>query len=84
MNDRSQSNPLHAQEAVEAFTAAGVDYVFIGKGGAIRWANLAVGCPVDECIADRTALPDRIQRQRRLSSLLMPAVNSPCSIAAPP
>jgi hypothetical protein len=35
MNDRSQFNPLQAQEVAEAFAAAGVDYLFIGKGGAI-------------------------------------------------
>ena len=35
MNDRSPFNPLQAQEVAEAFAAAGVDYLFIGKGGAI-------------------------------------------------
>jgi hypothetical protein len=35
MNDRGQFNPLQAQEVAEAFQAAGVDYLFIGKGAAI-------------------------------------------------
>ena len=35
MNDRSPFNPLQAQEVAEAFGAAGVDYLFIGKGAAI-------------------------------------------------
>ena len=35
MNDRWQFNPLQAQEVATAFAAAGVDYLFIGKGGAI-------------------------------------------------
>ena len=35
MNDRSPFKPLQAQEVAEAFAAAGVDYLFIGKGGAI-------------------------------------------------
>ena len=36
MNDRSPFNPLQAQEVAEAFGAAGVDYLFIGKGAAIH------------------------------------------------
>ena len=35
MNDRAQFNPLQAQEVARAFADAGVDYLFIGKGGAI-------------------------------------------------
>ena len=35
MNDRSAFNPLQAQEVAEAFADAGVEYLFIGKGGAI-------------------------------------------------
>jgi hypothetical protein len=35
MNDRSPFNPLQAQEVAEAFGAAEVDYLFIGKGAAI-------------------------------------------------
>ncbi|MFY8222832.1 MAG: hypothetical protein ACOVJ6_13075 [Pirellulales bacterium] len=35
MNDRAQFNPLQAQEVAKAFAEAGVDYLFIGKGGAI-------------------------------------------------
>ncbi len=35
MNDRSAFNPLQAQEVAEAFAAAGVEYLFIEKGGAI-------------------------------------------------
>jgi hypothetical protein len=35
MNDRAQFNPLQAQEVAKAFADAGVDYLFIGKGGAI-------------------------------------------------
>lgn len=35
MNDRAPFNPLQAQEVATAFAAAGVDYLFIGKGGAI-------------------------------------------------
>lgn len=35
MNDRSAFNPLQAQEVAEAFAAAGVEYLFIGKGAAI-------------------------------------------------
>jgi len=35
MNDRSPFNPLQAQEVAQAFAAAGVDYLFIGKGAAI-------------------------------------------------
>ena len=35
MNDRLPFNPLQAQEVAEAFNAAGVDYLFIGKSGAI-------------------------------------------------
>jgi hypothetical protein len=35
MNDRAPFNPLQAQEVAMAFAAAGVDYLFIGKGGAI-------------------------------------------------
>lgn len=35
MNDRLPFNPLQAQEVAQAFNAAGVDYLFIGKGGAI-------------------------------------------------
>ncbi len=35
MNQRAPFNPLQAQEVAEAFSAAGVDYLFIGKSGAI-------------------------------------------------
>jgi hypothetical protein len=35
MNERPAFNPLQAQEVAEAFAAAGVDYLFIGKGAAI-------------------------------------------------
>ena len=35
MNDRLPFNPLQAQEVATAFADAGVDYLFIGKGGAI-------------------------------------------------
>lgn len=35
MNDRVPFNPLQAQEVATAFADAGVDYLFIGKGGAI-------------------------------------------------
>jgi hypothetical protein len=35
MNDRLPFNPLQAQEVAEAFNAAEVDYLFIGKSGAI-------------------------------------------------
>jgi hypothetical protein len=35
MNERAAFNPLQAQEVAHAFAAAGVDYLFIGKGGAI-------------------------------------------------
>jgi hypothetical protein len=35
MNDRLPFNPLQAQEVAKAFNAAGVDYLFIGKSGAI-------------------------------------------------
>lgn len=34
MNDRSQFNPLQAQEVAAAFADAGFDYLFIEKGGA--------------------------------------------------
>ena len=35
MNARQPFNPLQAQLVAEAFNAAGVDYLFIGKSGAI-------------------------------------------------
>lgn len=35
MTDRLPFHPLQAQEVAEAFNAAGVDYLFIGKSGAI-------------------------------------------------
>jgi len=35
MNEHAQFNPLQAQEVAEAFAEDGVDYLFIGKGGAI-------------------------------------------------
>jgi hypothetical protein len=35
MSDRSPFHPLQAQEVAEAFSEAGVDYLFIGKGGAV-------------------------------------------------
>lgn len=35
MNDRLPFNPLQAQEVATAFNAASVDYLFIGKSGAI-------------------------------------------------
>ena len=35
MNERLPFNPLQAQQVAEAFHAAGVDYLFIGKSGAI-------------------------------------------------
>ena len=35
MNDRLSFNPLQAQEVAQAFNAEGVDYLFIGKSGAI-------------------------------------------------
>ncbi len=35
MNDRLPFNPLQAQQVAEAFEKAGVDYLFIGKSGAI-------------------------------------------------
>jgi hypothetical protein len=35
MNERLPFNPLQAQQVAEAFNAAGVDYLFIGKSGAI-------------------------------------------------
>jgi hypothetical protein len=33
--ERPAFNPLQAQQVAEAFNAAGVDYLFIGKSGAI-------------------------------------------------
>jgi len=33
--DRTPFNPLQAQEVAEAFNQADVEYLFIGKGGAI-------------------------------------------------
>ena len=35
MMERLPFNPLQAQEVATAFNAAGVDYLFIGKSGAI-------------------------------------------------
>lgn len=35
MIERPPFNPLQAQQVAEAFNAAGVDYLFIGKSGAI-------------------------------------------------
>ncbi len=35
MNERLPFNPLQAQQVAEAFNAAGVNYLFIGKSGAI-------------------------------------------------
>lgn len=35
MTERPEFNPLQAQQVAEAFNAAGVDYLFIGKSGAI-------------------------------------------------
>lgn len=35
MNDRLPFNPLQAQEVARAFNDAGVEYLFIGKSGAI-------------------------------------------------
>jgi hypothetical protein len=35
MNGRAAFNPLQAREVAQAFAAAGVDYLFIGKGAAI-------------------------------------------------
>lgn len=35
MNERPPFNPLQAQQVTEAFNAAGVNYLFIGKSGAI-------------------------------------------------
>lgn len=35
MNEQAAFNPLQAQEVARAFAAAGVEYLFIGKGGAI-------------------------------------------------
>lgn len=35
MNERLPFNPLQAQQVAEIFNAAGVDYLFIGKSGAI-------------------------------------------------
>lgn len=35
MSDRLPFHPMQAQEVAEAFNAAGVDYLFIGKSGAI-------------------------------------------------
>jgi hypothetical protein len=35
VNERLPFNPLQAQEVAKAFNAAGVDYLFIGKSGAI-------------------------------------------------
>ena len=35
MTERPEFNPLQAQLVAEAFNAAGVDYLFIGKSGAI-------------------------------------------------
>ncbi|CAN5304742.1 hypothetical protein BH23VER1_BH23VER1_15020 [soil metagenome] len=35
MNERPAFNPLQAQELAQSFNAAGVDYLFIGKSGAI-------------------------------------------------
>lgn len=35
MNERLPFNPLQAQEVAQAFNAAGVDYLFIGKSAAI-------------------------------------------------
>ena len=35
MNDSLPFSPLQAQEVAQAFNAAGVDYLFIGKSGAI-------------------------------------------------
>jgi len=35
MNERLPFNPLQAQQVAQAFNAAGVNYLFIGKSGAI-------------------------------------------------
>jgi len=35
MNERLPFNPLQAQQVAEIFNAAGMDYLFIGKSGAI-------------------------------------------------
>jgi hypothetical protein len=35
VNERPEFNPLQAQQVAEAFNAAGVEYLFIGKSGAI-------------------------------------------------
>ena len=35
MKERPAFNPLQAQEVAQAFAAVGVEYLFIGKGGAI-------------------------------------------------
>jgi hypothetical protein len=35
MKDRAPFNPLQAQQVAEAFNASGVDYLFLGKSGAI-------------------------------------------------
>jgi hypothetical protein len=35
MNEQAAFSPLQAQEGAQVFAAAGVDYLFMGKGGVI-------------------------------------------------
>ena len=48
MTDRIPFNPLQAQQVAEAFNAAGVDYLFIGKSGAILlgWPGTTQGVDI--------------------------------------
>jgi len=60
MNNRPAFNPLQAQEVAEAFNAAGVDYLFIGKSGAILLGFPGTTQDVDVFPAKSSANGERI------------------------
>ena len=62
MNERTPFNPLQAQEVAEAFNAVGVDYLFIGKSGAILLGYPGTTQDVDVFPAKSAANGERMIR----------------------
>ena len=65
MSGREPFNPLQAQEVAEAFNAAGVDYLFIGKSGAIL-----LGYPGTTQDVDVFPAKSIVNGERMISALL--------------
>ncbi len=65
MNNRQSFNSIQAQEVAETFNAAGVDYLFIGKSGAILLGSPGTKPDVDVFPAKSPANGERIAADDR-------------------